>query len=169
MDASEGLCRVPRGSDLVGLPVLAAPHLKRIGQVQEVLLTADGTRLCGLLLEGGGWLQPRRVLDFQAVRAVGPTHVIADEVYLDEAVQTRCCQELHGLPVLNRAGDEVGILDDLCFDPETGQVTALQLSRGFVDDLLSGKQIVALAGPVHAGQAAILLDGPGDFPGGAVP
>jgi uncharacterized protein YrrD len=159
---------VPRGSDLIGLPVLAGPQLRRIGRVQEVLLSAGGESVCGLLLEGGGWLQPRRVLDYRAVTAVGDTHVLADEVYLPDDVATRCCQDLHGLPVLGTGGAEVGLLDDLHFDPATGQVTALQLSHGFVDDLLSGKEIVALSRPAHTGEAAILLDGPGEVGGGAI-
>jgi uncharacterized protein YrrD len=158
---------VPRGSDLIGLPVLAGPQLRRLGRVQEVLLSPGGDRVCGLLLDGGGWLQPRRVLDYGAVTAVGPTHVLADESYLPDDVATRCCQDLHGLPVLGAGGDEVGLLDDVHFDPATGQVIALQLSHGFVDDLLSGKEMVALQGPVFTGEAAILLDGPGELGGGA--
>jgi uncharacterized protein YrrD len=159
---------VPRGNELIGLPVLAGPRLKRIGRVQEVLLSADGAWICGLVLDAGGWLSQRRVLDFQAIRTVGDTHLIAaDETYLPEEVGTRCCQELHGLPVLRGTGEEVGFMDDFHFDPETGQVTALQLSHGFVDDLLKGKELVALTGPVVAGEAAILLDGPGDHSGGA--
>jgi uncharacterized protein YrrD len=159
---------VPRGSDLIGLPVLAVPQYGRIGRVQAVLLSPDGARLCGLALDGGGWLQHRRVLDFSAVRTVGPTHVLAEEVYLADAGGARCCQDLHGLPVLAAGGEEVGLLDDLYFDPATGQVTALQLSHGFVDDLLSGKEIVALSQPVFTGEAAIVLGGPGDLTGGAV-
>lgn len=153
---------------MVGLPVLAGPRYRRIGRVREVLLSPDGSRLCGLVLDGGGWLQPRRVLDYQAVKVVGPTHVLAEEVYLADHDGTRCCQDLHGLPVLGAGGEEVGLLDDFYFDPDSGRVTALQLSHGFVDDLLSGKEVVACHGPVFTGEAAILLDGPGDTFGGAV-
>ncbi|HWI66528.1 MAG TPA: PRC-barrel domain-containing protein [Symbiobacteriaceae bacterium] len=159
---------MPRGSDLVGLPVLAGPRLRRIGRVQEIMLSGDGRCVCGLALDGGSWLQPRRVLDYRAVRAVGPTHVIAEEVYLTEAQGTRCCHDLHGLPVLGAGGEEIGLADDFHFDAQTGQLTALQLSHGFVDDLLSGKEIVPLTGPVYTGEAAILLDGPGETFGGAL-
>lgn len=153
---------------MVGLPVLVGPRLRRIGRVSEIMLSGDGGRVCGLALDGGGWLQPRRVLDYSAVKAVGPTHVIAEEIYLPETGGTRCCHELHGLPVLSRGGAEIGLADDFHFDAATGQLTALQLSHGFVDDLLSGKEIVALSGPVYPGEAAILLDGPGDTFGGAL-
>jgi uncharacterized protein YrrD len=57
-------------------------------------------------------------------------------------------------------------MDDLHFDPSTGRVVALQLSRGLVDDLLGGKEIVAVSGPLVTGEAAILLDGSDDLDGG---
>lgn len=151
---------VPRGSQLIGLTVLAGPDLKPIGQVREVLLSTDGRRICGLELDPAGWLQPRRALDFRAVRAVGETSLIAEEVYLEDGTESRCGRDLVGLPVIRRSGEEVGVMDDFHFDPVTGEVTALQVSRGLVDDLLSGKGLVPLDGPVTAGEAAILLDGP---------
>lgn len=157
---------MPRSSDLIGLPVLAGPRMKRIGRVLQVLVQRNGTRLCGLVLDTGGLFQPRRVLDFQAVRAVGPTHLLADEVYLDDETGTCCGEALHGMPVLDNAGEELGTMDDLHFEPNTGRIVALQLSRGFVDDLLGGKGIVAVSGPMMTGEAAIMLDAPGDAEGG---
>lgn len=159
---------MPRVGELVGLPVLAGPQFRRIGRVQGILLASDGSRVCGLTLDGGGWLQPRRVLDYLAVKAVGSTHLIADETYLTDDVKTHCCDDLYGLPVLEADGAEIGLADDFVFDAATGRLTALQLSHGFVDDLLSGKEILPLAGPVQTGEAAILLDGPGDSVGGAL-
>lgn len=158
---------MPRGSELIGLTVLSSSALRPIGQVREVLLSPDGRRICGLVLDGTGRRQPTRTLDFAAVRSVGETSLVADEVYLAEGTQSRCGRELQGLPVLRWTGEEVGVVDDFHFDPATGQLTALQVSRGFVDDLLSGKELVPLEGPVTAGEAAILLDGPGET-GGAL-
>lgn len=159
---------MPRGNDLIGLPVLVGPKLTVAGRVQEVLLSADGAQICGLVLEAGSWFSPRRVLDFQAVRLVSETQILADEVYLPAEAQVRGCQALHGLPVLRHTGEEVGFLDDLHFEAGTGRLTALQVSRGFVEDLLSGKEIVTVNGPVQTGEGAIVLDGPGELSGGAL-
>lgn len=167
---------MPRGRDLIGLPVLAGRHMRRIGRVQEVLLSGDGTRICGLVLDGGGWLHQRRVLDFAAVRSVGQTHLLVEaESYLvgeplalHSPDRTHPCEELRGMPVLRENGEEVGTLDDIHFEPQSGRVTALQLSRGLVDDLLSGKEILPVNGAMTTGEAAILLGDPGDLSGGAL-
>lgn len=160
-----------RGRDLIGLTVLAGPRLTRIGRVQELLLSEDGTRICGLVLEGAGWLHPARVLDFRAVQAIGETHLVAQERYLaqGEGEAPRPCGRLRGLPVLTADGREMGLLDDLQFEPGSGRVLALELSRGLVDDLLRGKELVALPGPVVAGEAAVIMgEAGGDYDLGGV-
>ena len=119
-----------------------------------------------MVLETGGLLYPRRVLDFQAIKAVGSTHLLAEEIYLEDESQACCGEALHGMPVLDSDGEELGSMDDLHFDPSTGRIVALQLSRGFVDDLLGGKGIVAISGPIVTGEAAIILEAPGDARGG---
>lgn len=159
---------MPRGQDLIGLPVLSWPALRRIGRVFEVLVNTERMCICGLVLDEGGLLHPRRVLDFTAVVAVGPSHLLAEERYLNGEETGRACRELLRLPVLDGAGTELGMLDDLQFDRQSGRVTALQLSRGLVDDLLTGKPLVGVPEVVRAGEAAILLDGPGELAGGAL-
>ncbi|MBP2018306.1 uncharacterized protein YrrD [Symbiobacterium terraclitae] len=155
-----------RASDLIGLPVLAGPQMKPIGRVQELLVSRDGLRLCGLVLENGGLFSRRRVLDYRAVRGIGATCVLAEERYLEDEEATRCGSALTGLPVLDGSGEELGTLDDLHYEPSTGQIQAFQLSRGFVDDLLSGKAILPLSGPAIAGEGAIVLDAAHEAEGG---
>jgi len=157
---------VPRGSDLIGLPVLAGQQMQRIGRVQEILISRDGLRLCGVVLDTGGLFTKRRVLDFGAITAIGSTYLLAEERYLEDEGNTCCGEALHGLPVLDASGEELGMLDDLHYEASTGQIQAFQLSRGFVDDLFGGKEIVPLSGPAIAGEGAILLGGAGESEGG---
>lgn len=157
---------MPRGHELIGLPVLALPGLRRLGRVAEVLIETAERRICGLVLEEGGFLQPRRVLDYDGVTSVESNHILAHERYLDESAGGCAGRTLLGKPVLDTAGRELGVLDDFQFDGD-GRLVALQLSRGFVDDLWNGKALVGVPGTVTAGEAAIMLDGAGDSLGGA--
>lgn len=135
--------------------------------MQELLLSRDGLRLRGLVLESGGLFSRRKVLDYRAVQSVGETCIVAgEEQYLEAEDATRPGSDLTGLPVLDGSGEELGTLDDLHFDPATGQIHAFQLSRGFVDDLLSGKAILPLTGPAIAGEGAIRLSSAGGEEGG---
>lgn len=140
--------------------------MEPIGRVKEVLVSRSGERVCGLVLAQGGLFSQRRVLDFSAVKAIGSTYIWAEEQYLDDESDTRCGGTLYDLPVLDGSGEELGRMDDLHFDPRTGRIVALQLSHGLVDDLLGGKGIMAVSGPVIAGDAAIFLDAPEDLAGG---
>lgn len=160
-----------RASDLIGLPLLVGPDLRRVGRVQDVLVTRNGRRICGVTINAGGWFRPDRIFDYQAIRAVGPTCLLADrETYLDAGGDHHCGKQLLGKPILSSTGDEVGMMDDIHFHPSTGEVLALQISQGFVDDLLDGKQVLQQPGALLLGQEAILM-APGDWgdsPGGAL-
>lgn len=131
--------------------------MNRLGWVQELMMTSDATHVAGLLLDGGGLLHPARILDYQGVLAVSETHLIAKEVYLPEAAKLRRRRELQGIPVLFASGAEAGILDDFIFDPLTGQVKELVLTRGLVDDLFQGKALLQLEAPLMAGESAMVL------------
>lgn len=147
-----------KASDLVGLPLLVGPDLRRIGRVQDVLVTRDGRRICGLTVDSGGWFRPLRVFDYRAVRAVGPTCLLAGrEAYLDPDHDHHCGKQLVGKPILSSTGDELGMMDDFHFHPSTGEVSALQISQGFVDDLLDGKQVLQAPGALFLGKEAILM------------
>jgi uncharacterized protein YrrD len=151
---------MPRGSDLIGLPVHLGPTIKRIGSIQDAVLTGDLTTVAGLLLSRGGLFRRRRILAYRAVRALRPTHLLAEEIYLDELEGLRTAHDLRGRPVLAADGSEVGLLDDIHFDPASGRVLALQLSHGLVDDLLTGKGIIAMSGPMAVWEEAICFPRP---------
>lgn len=152
-----------RASDLIGLPVLVGPDLRRIGRVKDVLVTNDGRRICGLAIDANGWFRPGRILDYRAIRAVGPTCLLADrEALLDPSEDHHCGKQLLGKPILSSTGDEIGMMDDIHFHPSTGNISALQISQGFVDDLLDGKQVMQEPGALLLGKEAILM-APGDW------
>lgn len=141
---------MPRGHDLIGLPVRQPPTMRTIGTLQDAILAPDLTRIVGLCLSGRSLFsrKPQRVLAWEAVQALRPTHLVAEADYIEVEGCPVGAAELRGRPVLGPDRCEAGFLDDIHFDPITGKVIALQLSQGLVDDLFQGKGVVAVDGPL---------------------
>lgn len=141
---------MPRGHDLIGLPVHQPPTMRTIGTLQDALLAPDLTRIVGLCLSRASLFRrrPHRVLAWEAVQALRPTHLVAEAAYLEVTDGPLAATQLRGRPVLGPDRCEAGFLDDIHFDPITGKVIALQLSQGLVDDLFQGKGLVAVDGPL---------------------
>lgn len=142
---------MPRGHDLIGLPVHQPPTMRTIGTLQDALLAPDLTRIVGFSLTRAGFFRrrPHRVLAWEAVQALRPTHLVAQAAYIEVTDGPVASMELRGRPVLGPDRCEAGFLDDIHFDPITGRVIALQLSQGLVDDLFQGKGVVAVDGPLE--------------------
>lgn len=158
---------MPRASELLGLPVVAAATGRRLGRVQDLVLDPAGARVTGLLLDAGGWLRPPLVLPWPAVAGVADAVVARDE---PAPLPAPGCtwRRLAGKPVLTAAGEEVGGLADLWLQPD-GALAGYQLSGGLIDDLLCGQPVLWGQAPLRVGEAAVFLV-PGEGDGaGAVP
>lgn len=161
---------MPRGHDLIGLPVHQPPTMRTIGTLQDALLAPDLTRIVGLCLTGRGLFtrKPQRVLAWAAVQALRPTHLVAEADFIEVTEGSVAAARLRGRPVLGPDRCEAGFLDDIHFDPITGKVIALQLSQGLVDDLFQGKGLVAVDGPLSVWDDLICFQvaGSEEDPGG---
>lgn len=161
---------MPRGHDLIGLPVHLPPTMRTIGTLQDALLAPDLTRIVGLCLSRAGLIGRgrRHVLAWEAIQALRPTHLVAEAEFLEMSDGPVAARALRGRPVLGPDNSEAGFLDDIHFDPITGRVIALQLSQGLVDDLFQGKSVMAVAGPLSIWDDLICFPAPVsmDDPGG---
>lgn len=150
-------------SDVVGLPVVSMDGGEALGRVQDVLCDRQGTRVIGLLLEGGSWRR-RRVVPFEEVFAVGRDAVVLRQpVVLPSPAGGRLAalrsrhNRLVGQRLLSARGEELGIVDDLVFDPGTGRIEGFLVSGGVVQDLLTGKKFLPSGRRLVWGRDALIL------------
>jgi uncharacterized protein YrrD len=155
------------------------------GRVADVLFSAQGDRVIGLLLQGGTWWR-RRLIPYEEVAAVGPAAVMLRRPVVlatPDGPRLRRLRRPHaavlGCRVLTRDGRDLGIVEDVCFEPETGRVVGLLVSRGLLGDLSEGKVLlpvvqvrrggggradgVLVADPGAPGRSSGGEDGPPDF------
>ena len=121
-----------------------------MGRVADLIFSSGGDRVIGLLLEGGSWWR-RRLVPYEEVAAIGPAAVMLRQPVVLDAADGRRLSRLRrthasaiGLRVLTRDGRDLGIVHDVCFAGDSGQVTGYLLSGGPVDDWVAGRGFVPL-------------------------
>lgn len=152
-----------RRSEVIGLPVLSTAG-ERLGDVADLLVSAPDGRVIGFLLAGGGTLSGHRVYPFEEVRAIGDGAVLVDEPRA--VLTTRRARrlrellarhnELVGKRLISQGGDDLGVIDDLVFDPVSGAIAGYQVSGGVVRDLLEGKDYIPVAAGLIIGKDAVI-------------
>lgn len=120
---------------LIGMPVIAGGS--RLGSVAQVQLSDSLDRMTGLWVDCG--LKGTRYLKEDEVLVLGEVAVIVGG--------TGKRAKVNGEAMLKRAlstdGQRVGAILDAVIDEQTRKVEALELSRGYLDDLVEGRERVS--------------------------
>lgn len=155
-----------RRGNLLGLPVVAVDTGRKIGEVEEVLFDARRGRVLGFLLEGGGWLTGYRYVPLARTSFVGRDALTVktdrgsvERVWGSELRKVFNLQKrLLGKRVFSPQGGDLGVIDDVVFTAD-GRIRGFQLSGGFLEDWLRGKEFLPLRKGLTVGPDAIIVGG----------
>lgn len=118
--------------NLIGMPVVC--RRRRIGRLVQAELSDDLKRLEGIWVESG--LQGTRYIQAEQLSMIGKKAVMAD----DRGIRRR----IDAKPLMRRAvstdGMRIGAIVGAEIDELSFLVCALELSRGFWDDLQTGRR-----------------------------
>lgn len=132
-----------RRSAVVGLPAVGQSDGRMAGRVADLLFSSRADRVIGLLLTGGTWWR-RRLIPYEEVAAIGPAAVMLRSPVVLSGHSTgvrrlrRRYAPLLGMRVLTADGRDVGVVDDLYFDPRDGRISGYVVSGGLWEDLRRG-------------------------------
>jgi uncharacterized protein YrrD len=151
-----------RRNDVIGIDVVELDSGRHVGQVQE-LVVDDSRTLKGLLIKkpsGTVFVKHNDIhafgQDAVTLLSCGPCSPAAN------CVQKPWFLKVLGKPLLTEEGVDMGTIDDLCFDEESGSVIGFQVSGGLIQDLTEGKELLPLESGLTYGEDAVIVH---DLPG----
>ena len=119
----------------VGLPVVADGSGKKIGQVERVCLYAEGQMVRGFIVRLNGFGRRRRFVSLSQLEWVGDVSVaVSGMSRVPRDLKSNGQSNL----VLDTTGARLGWMTDALLDNQ-GCVAAVEISKGYVDDLLQGR------------------------------
>ena len=117
--------------NLIGMPVLC--QHQKLGRLVQVELSDDLVRLEGIWVDGG--LKGTRYIPSEQLGMIGEVAVLADS----RGARRRCTAQPLLMRAVSTGGERVGAIVGAEVDELSFQVRALELTRGFWDDLNSGR------------------------------
>jgi uncharacterized protein YrrD len=148
--------------EITGLPVIHAATGREVGKVSEWLLDEDGDAVSAFIAEGSGWLPQRRVFSFRDILELGRDAIFVRRDGSHAAgdppeVEGHPTQRVLGKRVLSEKGDDLGVVEDVLFEEQTGRITGWRLSSGLIDDILHGRQVLESQARVNIGEDVVIL------------
>ncbi|GGF90933.1 PRC-barrel domain-containing protein [Paenibacillus aceti] len=155
-----------RLQQLIGLAVFDIESGKRVGKVLDILLNKDWT-ISGIQLEGRMFFSPHlKAVLWDDIVAYGEDAVMirnqqAIQIWDAENIQLTFLSgsgRIKELPVLTADGFMIGYVSDVYFDQEMGNtITGVEISDGFLADLMEGRKKLPYIPEMMKGESAIMV------------
>ncbi len=152
--------------EMVGLAVFDVGDGKQIGKVLDFLLD-DHWRITGIQLEGKAMFSSTvKVVLWEDIVAYGEDAVMirnqqAIRKWDAENIQLTFFAgngKLKELPLLTEDGILIGHVADVYFDQEMGNtITGIEVSDGFISDLMEGRKVLPFIPGMIKGENAIMV------------
>ncbi|WP_429368297.1 PRC-barrel domain-containing protein [Paenibacillus sp. DS2015] len=152
--------------EMIGLSVFDVEAGKEIGKVYDFMLSPDW-KIQGLELEGKGlFSRSAKVVDWGDIIAYGEDAVMVHNQQAVHKLKADNIQftyslgknKLKDLPVLTKEGVRLGVISDVYFDQEMGNtILSLEISDGFVTDLMEGRKWLPCTSDMAIGENAVMV------------
>lgn len=152
--------------EMIGLPILDIEVGKRLGHVQDFYIN-DHWELEGIELESRKIFSSTvRFVPWHEVVAYGEDAImirnknVVQKKNAIELQHTLMCgdRKLRDLPLVTPEGNQIGRLVDVCFDPKMGNtLIGLEITDGFISDLIDGRKWLRVTDMLKIGQDAIMV------------
>ena len=125
-----------------GMPVICGANGERIGTVSEVRYTPGSKKIDGILVQDQRRLSGSIYISLDKIITFGEAAVIVQGDYLQERKALEKSSQILGITVMDLDGREIGTISDIVFDSEKGSVVGYEISKGFIDDLMNGRNLL---------------------------
>ncbi|MCX7780563.1 MAG: PRC-barrel domain-containing protein [Negativicutes bacterium] len=136
---------------ILGLPVLETKSGTQIGEAQEVVVDIERASVVGIIVANANWLAEIRGILFPDIFSIGRDAImVRDKDTIQEfpgyaeLIGMQRLSELFDRQIYTETGLALGVLVDILFDAETGEIKGYELSDGIVADLLEGRKVMPL-------------------------
>lgn len=149
---------------MIGLPVIETQRGKRIGSVTDLLFD-EGKSLVGVLLTPKGIMRRAHFIPLEKILSVGEDALtVRDENSISELDTEKGLyfvlngeSHLKGKPVITVNGHSLGQVEDVYFQEEVGTIIGMELSDGFLSDVMEGRKYLPWSDKMKMGMDAILV------------
>lgn len=138
-----------RGRGVIGLPVVSLTTGKELGYVKDLVWSHEQRKLTGIGVDGKGAWNSEKMVSFDDIASIGQDAItVADSSGLQRKGRAggRACgrslDSSSGALVVTETGRNLGTMQDLVFDEDSGELIGYEVSAGLVGDLITGRDLL---------------------------
>lgn len=140
-----------RCSSILGLPVITDENYKIIGKISKIFISKDLKNIAFFEIISKDLMHSRYVLPTEKIKVIGNDAVIIDDskcIYFNKKTNNNyiTIDSILNKKVYTVNGNNIGYINDAFFELSSSKVEAVEVSDGFIEDVLNGRKIVPFIG-----------------------
>jgi uncharacterized protein YrrD len=143
-----------KGREIISLPVLDSANGQQLCEVKGIIIDTDIiSRVVAIVIEDKTIFHSAKIIPYQKIQQINHEFLtIGTEKDIirtaEDPVINDCFikQESHcvlGKEIYAPNGEKIGSIGDVLIIPETGIITGYEVTNGFVQDLIEGRNCIA--------------------------
>ncbi len=139
-----------KGRQFLSLPVVSLEEGKKIGRIRGLVINPQTAEVAALLVQQSGLFSEQKVIPYPRVVSVGNNALTIQKGASAERLTSlpqilnlvKERVQLRGARVITEGGTALGYVEEFFVDPDTGKITAFEVSRRFGEALLKGRTVL---------------------------
>ena len=147
-----------KGRDLLGLPIIENVTGQRLGEVEDLVYQPGKFKISGFLIDKGNWIHSAKQVSVETAPIVAVTGIKVATAKVLKAKGSHLVSTLQGKKVKTAGGKLLGTVQDVLLDDTCTAITGLEISDGFISDIVSGRAEISRGGIVKLSKDAVIVE-----------
>ncbi len=152
-----------RVMDIRGMPVISLQDGRRLGFLAGSVFDTNDC-LTGFLLESKSPFTSRKYIALDNILRVDKNSCVVYNEHSLEKMPDKTAhkrrsgyEDMLGRDVKSSGGKNLGVVKDLVYSTETGTIEGLELSKGFMEDAIDGRNVVMVRDGIEVAEEFIVV------------
>lgn len=153
-------------SKLIDLKVISEDNSMRLGKISDVLFDTKTLKICAFIISTNSIIPLAKLIKIDDISKIDASSVwVNNKNVVAPAKAMRGIKNIASFQrdvdstIIIHKSHRMGVISDVLFNAEIGEIAEFEVSDGFVEDVLNGRKSVAIQREINFKDKKIVLNG----------
>ena len=153
-------------ANICGQSVFDLKTGQELGKIEDLYIDPKSATIKGLIMDQKGWFLSDRLIPIESIKEFGPDGIMVSSSSVLRPFQKKSRKyipfmdgKLHmrGMPLITAEGEKLGLVEDVYFKEEMGNIVGYEITEGLIADLKEGKKVIKTNDPLTVGEDILIV------------
>lgn len=137
---------------------------QELGKIEDLYIDHKTGKIIGLVIDKKGWFNQDMLLPIESIKQFGTDGIMISSKNVLKPFRKGSVsfaegkKRLKGKPLLTAEGEKLGLVEDVYFMEEMGNIVGYEVTEGLIADIKEGKKVVKTKNPPTIGEEVLIVE-----------